>query len=276
MVGAILSLAMTVGLAGEGRPVPVVNGVVTTGIVGRPTIDPMGRALSGLVVRLQKSGSAFDRQRAARELRRLSWNRHPEVAGAVAYSLLRDPNQGVRREAAETLAKSGSCGPEVHHALYRAATSDPGLLTRFWARRGLKSIGRRCEGECDVCQGAVPVLGPLSPGGGEVVIEGAPVMGAPIQPETTLEPIPSGAPAAGSPASAVPDEPTPRAVPGPGLDSSVRPKPRVGGDIDDLPPLDELGPVRAPEPAPVPPEARWERPKVRVRPAVLPGAPGRR
>ena len=85
----------------------------------------------------------------------------PRWSGALAYSLLHDPEEEVREEAAQSLTRMAPCLAVAHEALSRAADADPDHSTRRWARKGLKTLGRRCEGPCKVCGPAV--VGPVAP-----------------------------------------------------------------------------------------------------------------
>jgi hypothetical protein len=108
-----------------------------------------------------------ERDDAAQELREFDWRCHPEIVPALAAALLRDCEEEVREEAAESLAKLAPCVPMAHEALHRAAASDPDHATRKWARRALARLERsRCEGVCRVCgpiAGRVPIPVPVGP-----------------------------------------------------------------------------------------------------------------
>jgi len=91
------------------------------------------------------------RDDAAHALRKVDWHCHPEVVDALAYTLLRDPEEEVREEAAETLAKLVPCTPVAHQALRQSAECDPDHATRKWARKALKAIAGRCEAPCNIC-----------------------------------------------------------------------------------------------------------------------------
>ena len=103
------------------------------------------------ITRLQTCPNWRKRDDAAHALRKVDWHCHPEVVDALAYSLLRDCEEEVREEAAETLAKLAPCTPVAHQALKQAADCDPDHATRKWARRALKAMAGRCEAPCQVC-----------------------------------------------------------------------------------------------------------------------------
>ena len=180
------------------------------------------------LVRLQTSGRWRERERAAHELRRVNWRNHPEVLGALSYSLLNDRNREVRGEAAESLTKMGANTVVVQEAMGRSATRDPDIATRFKARRGLRHLARHHDGECLTCE-TVParVVGPT------VVVPGEVISGSELTPirEESAGP---------------PPEPTP--LPGPSIDSRVdsAPAPAV-----EPAPKSELGPLPDPDPVPV-------------------------
>ncbi|SIO67601.1 HEAT repeat-containing protein [Singulisphaera sp. GP187] len=104
------------------------------------------------VSRLQTAPRWRDRDDAAHDLRDFDWRCHPEIVGALAYTLLNDPEEEVREEAAESLTKMAPCLPEAHAALSQAAENDRDYATRHWARKGLKALRGRCEGTCEVCE----------------------------------------------------------------------------------------------------------------------------
>jgi hypothetical protein len=173
------------------------------------------------IVRLQKSPNWRAREDAARDLRKVDWRYHPEVLGALAYSLLHDGEEEVREEAAQSLTRMQACAPVVHEALTRAAACDPDGATRRQARRGLRNLARRCEAPCTVCGTAVVstrVIGPAP---------GAPVLGP-------LDVAPRLSPAPVEPAVA-PSPPAP-------IDSSVSP-PAPTELVPLPPPADELKPA---------------------------------
>lgn len=116
-----------------------------------------------MIARLQGSPRWRERHNAAHALRRFDWQCHPEVVGALAYSLLNDPCEEVREEAAQSLTRMAPCLPVAHAALERAARCDPDSATRRWARRALSALGNRCAAACQVCGPAV-VPAPAEPG----------------------------------------------------------------------------------------------------------------
>ncbi|WP_406696742.1 HEAT repeat domain-containing protein [Singulisphaera sp. Ch08] len=103
------------------------------------------------VSRLQTSPRWRERDDAANDLRDFDWRCHPEIVGVLAFTLLNDPEEEVREEAAESLAKMAPCLPVAHSALSQAAENDRDFATRHWARKGLKALRGRCEGTCEVC-----------------------------------------------------------------------------------------------------------------------------
>ncbi len=103
------------------------------------------------ITRMQTCPNWRKRDNAAHALRKVDWHCHPEVVDALAYSLLRDPEEEVREEVAETLAKLAPCTPVAQQALRQAAECDPDHATRKWARRALKAMSGRCEAPCQVC-----------------------------------------------------------------------------------------------------------------------------
>ncbi|WP_165219658.1 HEAT repeat domain-containing protein [Aquisphaera insulae] len=156
--------------------------------------------------RLQASGW-IGRKKAARALRKYDWKSHPEAADALAAAVLHDDCLLVRKEAAESLAKMKPCLPSVHEAVDRAAKCDKSMLTRHWAKKALKTLGKTCVETCSVCG-----EGSMAPPGitGEIIVPDGPVMesGPPI--ESGVEALPPAideAPAAGS--SSVPPLPSP-------------------------------------------------------------------
>jgi hypothetical protein len=96
-----------------------------------------------------------DRVRAARQLRHYDWQCHPAAAISLVTAMVLDENDDVREAAAQTLARMHPCLPEVHIALTRVAQTDPDPGTRRWANKGLKAIGRRCQGTCSACDAVV-------------------------------------------------------------------------------------------------------------------------
>ncbi len=191
-------------------------------------------AVTEQIIRMQKSPNWRARDNAAHALRKFDWRCHPEVVGALTYTLLNDRRKEVREEAAQSLTKMAPCLAVAHEGLARAASVDPDLLTRLWARKGLRALGGRCEGACQVC-------GPVSPlpGGQEIVIS-APttvpgeVPAAAPDREPVLTPAPPPAPEAGgvTPAPAL-------GAPAPPIDSRVEPPPT---ELSPLPPASNAEP----------------------------------
>lgn len=257
MIVATLSMAVIVAQAAVGlneTAVEVVPGSCDTcGVKNSAVVEQ--------IVRLQRCPNGRERERAAKSLRHVDWHCHPDVLGALAYSLIHDPDRSVRREAAETLVRSEACAPEV----LRAATSDPSLLTRLWARRGLRSLKHRCSGACSACDVA---------GTGAITLPDGPVIesGPRFESGPAIEPVPDVAP--GSVIESAPgpmplDGPAakaPQAAPGPPpIDSSVRPRVER---TPSPPAATGLGPLPDPDkdvpPPPPKPEARVSGPRVRV------------
>ena len=260
MIVATLSMAVIVAQSAvwNETAVEVVPGsCATCGVKNSAVVEQ--------IVRLQKCPNGRERERAAKALRHFDWHCHPDMLGALAYSLLHDPDRSVRREAAETLVRTEACAPEVHLAFQRAATSDPSLLTRLWARRGLRSLKHHCNGTCSACDAAGMSVVTLP--GGPVIESGPKIESGPL-----IEPVPTVPP--GSVLESAPgpmplDEPAakaPQAAPGPPpIDSSVRPRVERAPSP---PAASELGPLPDPDkdipPPPPKPQARVPGPRVRV------------
>ena len=100
------------------------------------------------ITRLESCSGWMARRRAARALSKFDWKCHPEAAEALAGALLDDDCGLVRQEAAESLARMRPCLPVVHEAVARAAKCDASLLTRCWAKKALKSLGKACVETC--------------------------------------------------------------------------------------------------------------------------------
>jgi hypothetical protein len=149
------------------------------------------------IQRLQHCPKWRDRDNAAHALRRFDWRCHPEVVGALAYSLLHDCEEEVREEAAESLTKMAPCLAVAHEALSLAAARDPDHCTRHEARKGLRNLKRHCAGPCNVCDhGTVEVVSPL-PGGPVIGLPGpGPVLGPGEilvpSPDSRVDPLPPG------------------------------------------------------------------------------------
>lgn len=103
------------------------------------------------VMRLQTCDRWRARDNAAHALAKFDWKCHPEIVPVLVNALLRDCEEEVREEAAESLTKLAPCLPEVHAALERAARCDPDHATRKQAARGLKALANGCEAPCNVC-----------------------------------------------------------------------------------------------------------------------------
>jgi hypothetical protein len=192
-------------------------------------------AMTEQIIRMQKSPSWRVRDNAAHALRKLDWRCHPEVVGALAYTLLHDDCKVVRTEAAQSLTKMAPCLAVAHEALARAAKDDPDLFTRLWARKGLRALGGRCEGSCTVCDPASSL-----PAGQEIVISEPPtVPGKTPAAAPDLEPVLTPAPAPVPGAAEVPSVPA-LETPAPAIDSRVEPPTE----------LSPLPPPSIPEPPP--------------------------
>ena len=109
------------------------------------------REVASLIAVMQRHPNWRKRDNAAHDLRDYDWRRHAEIAPALAGSLLNDPHEEVREEAAESLAKLAPCDPSAHVALRHSAIADPDHATRKWARRGLDRLEGRCLGDCPIC-----------------------------------------------------------------------------------------------------------------------------
>ena len=103
------------------------------------------------VMKLQTASHWIARRKAARVLSKYDWKCHPEAAEALADALLHDDKALVRQEAAEALAKMKPCLPAAHEAVAKAARCDDCFLTRLWAKKALKAIGKSCEADCSIC-----------------------------------------------------------------------------------------------------------------------------
>lgn len=233
-----------------------------------PAVEPIGPDLAvtvtpssgdpavvSWIVRLQKSPSRREREKAAEVLRHVSWRRHPEIPGALAYSLLHDPDDDVREEVAETLAKTAPCSPAVIEALRRAASADPDRSTRRWARRALKSVSERCGPTClTVPSNALPRPGTLA--WPEPAPDSWPSSPTVLEP---IEPVRPSNPPTGAEPEFRPGADSPRGV-GDGSENDLKPLP---------PPADEPRPRSEVEPLP---SARRDAGPARPRPVVVPRA----
>lgn len=215
------------------------------------------------IVRLQSAPKWRAREDAAHTLRRVDWRCHPEVLGALAFSLLNDCEDEVREEAAESLTKMAACVPVVHEALSRAASADPDGPTRRKARRGLRKLARQCGTPCAVCgpttirvvPPAGPLIGPTWTEPLDVPDAGRPPPGPVVVPPADLSPLPPID-------SSVPRSTAPEIEPLPSPGDAARP----GGNDDGLAPLPDKSVQRA-----------NPRPTTRVNPArprVLTALPG--
>jgi len=198
-------------------------------------------AVQEQITRLESCSGWMARRRAARALRKYDWKCHPEAAEALAGALLNDDCGLVRQEAAESISKMRPCLPVVHEAVVRAAKCDSSLLTRCWAKKAVKSLGKACVEACSICGPGDPVEGdeslplvprsaplpmdsavePLPPA--RMVVPGTPSEVSPFRPGIS-PPVPSPAPGSGSlpppdldegPVLESPSSPAPVAFPGP-------------------------------------------------------------
>jgi hypothetical protein len=211
-------------------------------------------AVLGQVMKLQTAPSWIARRKAARALGKYDWKCHPEAAEALAEALLHDDKALVRQEAAESLAKMRPCLPVAHEAVAKAARCDSCFLTRLWAKKALKSIGKSsCEEGCSICgpaEGAEDDAAlPIPPDSGPLPMDSAveplaptirveptrPSEPSPFQPGVTPpersavplpEALPERVPADGPPLempSLPPSNPAP--APGPGLTGPMSSRP---------------------------------------------------
>lgn len=135
--------------------------------------------VSRLLCVLQTNPLWIKRDNAAHALRKVDWQCHPEVAEALATSLLRDRNKHVREEAAESLACMAPCLPTVHLALLQASKCDPDRSTRKWAARALDNLEEECTSTCTAC-GPTVIEGPIyegivTPGSPPIYLDSPPV-----------------------------------------------------------------------------------------------------
>lgn len=217
------------------------------------------RTVINLIAIMQKHPNWRERDDAAHELREYDWRAHPEIAPSLAFTMLEDPHEEVREEAAETLAKLAPCDPSAHVALREAAVADPDHATRKWARRALAKLDHRCLDDCPIC-GPAPeavVEAPVPTIVEEEVIMPPDAYGRPLPPidprprvdgELPIEPYPGGIP----PMEALPpiEGYGPEVAPYPGLPD---PNARPGLLPEPLPPAE--GPIEVLPPAEVPPVA---------------------
>ncbi len=186
------------------------------------------------ISRLESCSGWMARRKAARALRKFDWKCHPEAAEALAGALLNDDCGLVRQEAAESLSRMRPCLAVVHEAVARAAKCDASLLTRCWAKKALKSLGKACADTCSICGPGDPVEGgdalPLAP------------RSAPLPMDSAVEPLPLAParmqvpanPSEVSPFSPRVSPPLPSPAPGPG--SMLSPDP-AGGLVLESPSL---------------------------------------
>src|SRR5208337_1174649 len=157
------------------------------------------------ITRLESCSGWMARRRAARALRKYDWKCHPEAAEALAGALMNDDCGLVRQEAAESLARMRPCLAVVHEAVARAAKCDSSLLTRCWAKKALKSLGKACADTCSIC-------GPGNPVEGDAVLPMVP-RSAPLPMDSAVGSLPPPDPAEG-PVLESPSLPAPVAFPG--------------------------------------------------------------
>ena len=134
------------------------------------------------ITRLESCSGWMARRRAARALRKYDWKCHPEAAEALAGALLNDDCGLVRQEAAESLSRMRPCLAVVHEAVARAAKCDSSLLTRCWAKKALKSLGKACTDTCSICGPG----GPVDRGDALPLVPGP----APLPMDSAVEPLP--------------------------------------------------------------------------------------
>jgi hypothetical protein len=187
------------------------------------------------ISRLESCSGWMARRKAARALRKYDWKCHPEAAEALAGALLKDDCGLVRQEAAESLSRMRPCLAVVHEAVARAAKCDASFLTRCWAKKVLKSLGKACVETCSICGPGDPVEGgdalPLVPRSAPLPMDSAVAPLAPAGMDVPVNPLevspfspgispPSPAPAPGSGSLLSPDP-----AEGPVLESPSLPAP---------------------------------------------------
>lgn len=142
------------------------------------------------------------RDDAAHDLRKFDWEEHPEMVDALLFTLQRDPEEEVREESAETLAKLAPCVPEAHVVLAQSAASDPDPATRKWARRGLAKLSDRCDGDCQPSEFVLTGRRKAPPGYADLYMRLPETrIITPIPPESIMEPgmpVPYGEPGWGA------------------------------------------------------------------------------
>jgi hypothetical protein len=99
-------------------------------------------SIENTIHRLRTARKTDDREDAARALGRVRWQCHPEVVIALCNSLLGDPKDDVREEAAEALERLRAPLAEAHAALRRAAMTDSDSGVRKKSRRALQALPR--------------------------------------------------------------------------------------------------------------------------------------
>ena len=141
---------------------------------------------------LQQSSRWRERDNAAHRLAEYDWKCHPEIVAALVDSLLHDPQDDVRAEAAETLGKLKPCVPEVHEALARVAKCDPDHEPRKYAKKALKKLGKSCDAECLVCDPSFRTE--IIEGPSEPILMNPSVEPMDMPPSDLPEPMPSDSP----------------------------------------------------------------------------------
>ena len=180
------------------------------------------------ISRLESCSGWMARRKAARALRKYDWKCHPEAAEALAGALLNDDCGLVRQEAAESLSRMRPCLAVVHEAVARAAKCDASLLTRCWAKKALKSLGKACADTCSIC-------GPGNPAEGDESLPLVP-RSAPLPMDSAVEPVPPAQMVVPSNPSGVspfsPDVRPRLPSPAPGSGSLLSPDPAEGSVLE--------------------------------------------
>jgi hypothetical protein len=208
--------------------------------------DPANAAaarVATLIDVLQNHPRWRTRDNAAVALRGFDWRRHPVILDALASSLLNDPEDEVREEAAESLAriKPAPCLSTVHAALQHAAACDPDHATRKWARRALARLDLVCRDACDLCRSSVIL-------DSRIETQRLNPTGVPLP---LPSPIPTDPPSAGRDVRAwetspPPDPPNPSLPTPPDLDQLPPPPAEaLPFDLDQAPPLTLPGTARS-------------------------------
>ncbi len=182
MITAMMSVLLVLGSTVGGSPCvhSKVPGECSVCVDENPEVQKQ-------IVRLQSCPGWMARRKAARALRRYDWKSHPEAADALAEAVLHDDCSLVRQEAAESLAKMRPCLPTVHEAVARAAKCDSSLLTRAWAKKALRAIGKSCVAECSICGPGEPLTVPDQ---GEVRCCSRRPRHIPLPLDSSVEPLP--------------------------------------------------------------------------------------